>query len=130
MPNTDEIFDYVMNSPENTNPAVLRSMLNSVRRGGGGALVVNITESKVEGNTVYTCDKTAGEMAAALESGGIIIRRTEEQDGLTVYFYYPLSAATVVPDVFYSFKAAEPIGTLSTASASEYPANTRRQASQ
>jgi len=36
MPNTDEIFDYVMNSPENTNPAVLRGMLNSIEGGGGG----------------------------------------------------------------------------------------------
>lgn len=30
MSTKDEIFDYVMNSPENTNPSVLRSQLNSL----------------------------------------------------------------------------------------------------
>lgn len=31
----EDVFNYVMNSPENTNPAVLKSLLNGV--GGGGS---------------------------------------------------------------------------------------------
>jgi len=36
MSTKDEIFDYVMNSPEDTNPAILRSLLNGVEEGGSG----------------------------------------------------------------------------------------------
>lgn len=46
MSNTDEIFDYVMNSPENTNPAVLRGMLNNIGGGGGTFYSGNITPTE------------------------------------------------------------------------------------
>lgn len=36
MSTKEEIFNYVMNSPENTNPAVLGSLLNGVEGGGAG----------------------------------------------------------------------------------------------
>lgn len=32
----DEVFNYVMNTPQDTNPAVLRSLLNDIEEGGGG----------------------------------------------------------------------------------------------
>ena len=54
MPNANEIFDYVMNSPEDTNPAVLRGMLNSIEGGGGGVLVVH----SVYGKQDTSLDKT------------------------------------------------------------------------
>ena len=31
----DNVFNYVMESPENTNPNVLRNMLNNLKSGGG-----------------------------------------------------------------------------------------------
>ena len=31
----NEIFNYVMNDPSDTNPAVLRSMLDNISEGGG-----------------------------------------------------------------------------------------------
>lgn len=36
MSTKEEVFDYVMNSPENTNPAVLGSLLNGIEGGGAG----------------------------------------------------------------------------------------------
>ena len=62
----EEIFDYVMESPENTNPAVLRSMLNELDGGFGGG-VLNITD------TEGTLDKTFGEIQEAFESGTPVI---------------------------------------------------------
>lgn len=39
MPNSDidNVFNYVMESPENTNPNVLRNMLNNLKSGSGGS---------------------------------------------------------------------------------------------
>ena len=36
MSTNNEIFDYVMDSPQDTNPAVLKSLLNDLEGGGGG----------------------------------------------------------------------------------------------
>lgn len=44
MSNTDEIFDYVMNSPENTNPAVLRGMLNNISSAVNNGEVNNVID--------------------------------------------------------------------------------------
>ena len=66
MPNADEIFNYVMNSPENTNPAVLRSMLNSIEEGGGGGVLV-VTLG------VNALDKTWQEIHDAMLIGGAVI---------------------------------------------------------
>ena len=38
MSTKEEVFKYVMNSPENTNPAVLGSLLNGIEGGGGADL--------------------------------------------------------------------------------------------
>lgn len=37
MSEKDNVFDYVMNSPEDTNPSVLRSLLNDIPEGGSGS---------------------------------------------------------------------------------------------
>lgn len=34
----DKVMEYIMNTPENTNPAVLRGMLESLSSEGGGGL--------------------------------------------------------------------------------------------
>lgn len=49
MSTKDEVFNYVMHSPENTNPAVLGSMLNGLEsESGGGIEYFDIT---------YTCEE-------------------------------------------------------------------------
>lgn len=59
MSNKDEIFEYVMNNPENTNPAILRGMLNDLNNGGsGGVLAVRIS-----GKDQKVMDKTWQEIA-------------------------------------------------------------------
>lgn len=97
---------------------VTSAKLNKLEQGvaaAGGVLVVNVTESEVEGSMVSTCDKTAGEMAAALESGGIIFRVGYGDDSN----YYTLVNASVAAGN-YSFSDSGSI-TYEAASASEYP---------
>lgn len=43
MAERDDVFDYVMDSPEDTNPSVLRSLLNAIPEGGGGAVLPEVT---------------------------------------------------------------------------------------
>lgn len=62
-----EIIDYVMNTPANTNPNVLSGMLDSIANAGGGTLRVNITSFNPTDGSVY--DKTWQEVHDALESG-------------------------------------------------------------
>ena len=66
MSTKNEIFDYVMNSPENTNPAVLGSMLNNLESGGDTGDPLIVTFSGEYGNS---CDKTFAEIKSAFESG-------------------------------------------------------------
>lgn len=61
----DKILDYVMNSPANTNPNVLKTMLDS-GGSGGGVLVIEATGSYEEG---YTLDKTYKEISDAFKAG-------------------------------------------------------------
>ena len=86
--------------------------------GGGGVLVVNVTESEVEGSTVSTCDKTAGEMAAALEAGGLILRGDA---GGGAYFYMGITQARVDPAGYTFIPIDEQFGVFTATSASEYP---------
>lgn len=74
MPNANEIFNYVMNSPENTNPAVLRGMLNSIEGGGGGALVVHVDRNG-------TLDKTWREIRDAADNMPLLIVTTSSGVG-------------------------------------------------
>lgn len=66
MSTKEEIFEYVTETPENTNPAVLRSMLNELSGGGSGGaglFVVNIQYNDSTGE--YEVDKTLEEIKAA-----------------------------------------------------------------
>lgn len=82
---------------------------------GGGVLVVNVTYD--ESTNTSTCDKTADEMAAALESGGIIFRASVVGGE---YTYFALSSAYVTSGA-YRFETSS--DTFQASSPDEYPAS-------
>lgn len=93
MATTDEIFDYVMTNPYNTNPNQLRTMLDSVGSGGSNAVICELTDN----GTTISAAMTAGELVAAIDEGKTIIFVQG------VYRYY-LTSAVIVPDNnYYSF---------------------------
>lgn len=70
MSTIDEVFGYVMNSPENTNPSVLRSLLNNIEEKDENFLI----EIELDGTEdleypTVTCDKTEEEITDAFENG-------------------------------------------------------------
>ena len=69
----EEIINNIMQSPENTNPNILRSQLQNIGDGGGGAVYATFTKS---GDT-WSCDKTAAELKAAYEAGKALIANIE-----------------------------------------------------
>lgn len=58
--------------------------------GGGGALVVHVTATTSGNSTIYTCDKTAAEMYAAMQTGVVVIAPYAED---TVTFGGPCSVS-------------------------------------
>lgn len=75
----DEIFNYVMESPENTNPSVLKDMLNRLNVSntnvGGGSMQVHINfpDDYVAGEyAIMTMDKTWQEIHDALVDGIVV----------------------------------------------------------
>ena len=76
----DEIINYTNNSPENTNPNVLRGLLGNMNisqnesEGGSDIFVVNMTFTFDESNnTVITSDKTVDEIRAAASAGKTVM---------------------------------------------------------
>ena len=75
MPNTEDIFNYVMDTPDNTNPNVLRSLLNGLEGGSGGGTFITNVDVTSEGNyTYYTLDKTWQEIYDASSSSAVIAK--------------------------------------------------------
>lgn len=70
---TDEIFNYVMDDPEDTNPNVLKSLLNNISGGSSGTFIVNINAENVGGEYIFTADATAGEIEEAVKAGQQVI---------------------------------------------------------
>ena len=62
----NDIIDYVMNTPGNTNRAVLSSMLNQFGGGGADSGVMIIHEN-------WALDKTMGEIWEAVQRGIILV---------------------------------------------------------
>lgn len=62
----EDIINYVMDSPDNTNPAVLRDMLNQLSSGGDGGLII---PTSYENNT-FTLNKTFKEINNVISTGG------------------------------------------------------------
>ena len=71
MSTKDEVFDYVMNSPEDTNPSVLRSLLDNLEAPMQEKFIITITYDSLTSN--YVGDKTLDEVIAAYNSGKNII---------------------------------------------------------
>lgn len=80
----EEILNYVMNTPENTNRMVLNDMINElVNSSGGGASVFTVTFTPTnEEQTAFTADKTISEIEAAYEEGAIIQGRFGQQNDM------------------------------------------------
>lgn len=78
MSTKDEIFDYVMHSPENTNPAVLGSMLNGLEsEDTGDTYYVNVTQVKqtVDEEDSWSLDKSVSEIFAAYRNGKQVVAK-------------------------------------------------------
>lgn len=70
-----EILDYVMNSPGNTNPSVLKGMLNSVTDGGESGAGVFMVEVglKEDGSLTRELKATWQEIYDALKAGKLVV---------------------------------------------------------
>lgn len=64
----NEVIEYVMNSPGNTNRAVLESMLQTINGGSGVTLPVVKITSDVAGNGGVLSEDETAQLAKALES--------------------------------------------------------------
>lgn len=84
---------------------------------GGGALVVHVTATTVEESTIYTCDKTAGEMYEAMQTGVVVIAPYTE-DSL---IYGGVCVLAIDGNGFYAFAIAVANKTFTADSASGYP---------
>ena len=78
----DEVINYVMETPGNTNPNVLRSMLNNSSGSSDG--IFKATFSGLTSNDNASCDKTFEEFLAAYEAGKLIkIYYQDDESGQT-----------------------------------------------
>lgn len=73
----EQVVQYVMHSPENTNPAVLRSMLSDI--GGGEEEIFYIETIKVEETGDWLIDKNYEEILRAAEAKKICIVNSEDE---------------------------------------------------
>ena len=91
MPTTDEIIEYVMNTPDNSNPAVLRDMLNGL--GGGNSLMIHVNSDGI-------LDKTWNEIKATNGNAILILQLTEDSSDSYSIQYLPLIGvfASILPE--------------------------------
>ncbi len=76
MSTKDEIFDYVMNSPENTNPSILKSLLNDLEVPMQEQFIITLTPD--DNMEVWTSDKSFSEIAEAYnQNKNIFVRATD-----------------------------------------------------
>lgn len=73
----EDIIDYVMKTPENTNPNILRSLLDS--EANNNKYIVTLTPTSLDYSG--TMDKTVAEINAAYEAGQQIVFRVYTGDG-------------------------------------------------
>lgn len=88
----EEILDYVMNTPDNTNRMVLSDMLDSFSSGGGNIapLITTFVDEPTEGD--YQIDKTFGELLEAFENGTpCILQDGSGESQKSLYLLYTIS---------------------------------------
>ena len=86
----DEVINYVMDTPGNTNPNVLRGMLEKSSNGSsGGGLVVHADIDETGKDPIYTLDKTGQEILDAYPWVKCVYNRTDLL-GVTTYFILDL----------------------------------------
>lgn len=99
----EEILNYVMNSPENTNPNVLGNMLDSL---GGGIEMITLFDDDISGFT-YTPSSQSGPATARLD--GTIIPISTVGDGILNITYEGAHKITLLSSNNYglSFNTSE-----------------------
>lgn len=95
----NEIFEYVMNTPDNTNPAILRGMLDMLDSNENQTFIVDLYAPN-GGSGDYSdaiCNRTNAEMQEAFYSGKNIIlflhENLEQPDEVTIGMYISLYKA-------------------------------------
>lgn len=131
---TDEIFNYVMDDPEDTNPNVLKSLLNSIpTSGGGGAFIVTVTDQEVTvagtTTTIRVCNKTAAEIYEAAKKGPVWFYYpvTQTSHDITVYYHpwFYLEVALLTDKYeFHTSSSVDMSFTFKASNGSDYPATT------
>ena len=95
----EEIIDYVMQSPENTNPNVLRGILS--KQQSDNKFWVTLTLTSEQGGIA---DYTNAEISEAFEAGKDVWFKGE-MNGM--FGHFPLKALTYVEGLIYPFIGAE-----------------------
>ncbi len=100
----EDIINYVMDNPDNTNPAVLKDMLNQLNSGGGSGLII---PASYENNT-FTLNKTFKEINDVISTGGNAVINYVDYQG--VISNYTVIGTIVdennnIEDPVYSVKA-------------------------
>ena len=92
----EEILDYVMNTPDNTNRMVLNDMLDEFSNGfpssGASSIIVHYTmEGDGDDGRIITIEEDWEGIAAVGEAGGLIIAQDRNGNSDATFFarYYP-----------------------------------------
>lgn len=64
----EAIVKYIMESPENTNPAILKQMIQQI--GGSNGMVVHLTS---QDESTWVADKTVAEVFEAIQNGQAVV---------------------------------------------------------
>lgn len=124
----DEVINYVMDTPGNTNPNVLRGMLeNSSSGSSGGGLVVHAEVDETGKDPIYTLDKTGQEILDAYPWVKCVYTSTDLL-GVTTYVILDLANYTVfngLSETIYTFtfETVSQGFTVSTTNLNDYPTN-------
>lgn len=95
----EEILDYVMNTPENTNRMVLNDMLNEFNSNNDGNTSVLIIHIGTEDGHTYAFDKTAGEIIEAMPLTYIVY---EDDDAMTYKWIHSYEYTDGIGYAFWS----------------------------
>ena len=96
----NRIINYVMKTPENTNPNVLSSLLDS-EMDNRFVVTLTITDSETIDNDIAlsgTMDKTSAQITEAYESGQQIVAKTFFNNNVNEMF---LRAVSYEPNIIY-----------------------------